>query len=153
MRRRVVVADDSPMYLELLAIVLGEMKQLDLVGTAADGREAIELAVDGDADIVLLDVEMPVLSGFAAAVEIRALRPQTVVVLHTARSVEEHRRRGDELNLMVYDKLELPRTIQLLARSPTPPTQRTGMPSTNRLFNGAPALERAAVRKHTQTAR
>jgi DNA-binding NarL/FixJ family response regulator len=116
MRRRVVVADDSPMYLELLAIVLNELKQLNLVGAAANGREAVELAVERDADVVLLDVELPILNGFVAATEIRRLRPQTDVLLHTALRLDEHRRHGGQLDLVVYDKLELPRTIQLLAR-------------------------------------
>jgi DNA-binding NarL/FixJ family response regulator len=147
MRRRVVVADDSPMYLELLAIVLNELKQLNLVGAAATGREAVELAVERDADVVLLDVELPILSGFVAATEIRRLRPRTDVLLHTALRVDEHRRRGEQLGFVVYDKLELPRTIQLLARrtssglaSPRP-RRSSSTSATSRLINGSPVLQ------------
>jgi len=83
MRTRVVVADDSPSYLELLVILLGQMPQLQVVGTAADGREAVQVAVEREADIVLLGVEMPGLDGLVAAAEIRRLRPETELVLHT----------------------------------------------------------------------
>jgi DNA-binding NarL/FixJ family response regulator len=119
-KRRVVIADDSPMYLELLAIVVGEVKELELVGRAANGREAIDLAVERDADVVLLDIDMPVLNGIAAAAQIRRIRPQTDVFVHSALRVDEHRRRGEQLGLAVYDKLELLRTIDLLARKAAP---------------------------------
>jgi DNA-binding NarL/FixJ family response regulator len=115
-RTRLVVADDSPSYLELLVVVLGQMPQLEVVGTAADGREAVRVAVERKADVVLLDVEMPGLDGFAAAEEIRRLRPQTDLLLHTGMLVDDRRRRAEQLNLRVLDKLELARTIELLAR-------------------------------------
>jgi DNA-binding NarL/FixJ family response regulator len=115
-RTRLVVADDSPSYLELLVVVLGQMPQLEVVGTAADGREAVRVAVERKADVVLLDVEMPGLDGFAAAEEIRRLRPQTDLVLHTGMPVDDRRRRAAELNLQLFDKLELARTIESLVR-------------------------------------
>jgi DNA-binding NarL/FixJ family response regulator len=115
-RTRLVVADDSPSYLELLVVVLGQMPQLEVVGTAADGREAVRVAVERKADVVLLDVEMPGLDGFAAAEEIRRLRPQTDLVLHTGMPVDDRRWRAAELNLQLFDKLELARTIESLVR-------------------------------------
>jgi DNA-binding NarL/FixJ family response regulator len=115
-RARLVIADDSPSYLELLVVVLGELPQLQLVGTAADGREAVRVAVEHEADIVLLDVEMPGLDGFGAAEEIRRLRPQTDLVLHTGMLVDDRRRKAEQLNLRVFDKLELARTIELVAQ-------------------------------------
>jgi DNA-binding NarL/FixJ family response regulator len=113
---RIVVADDSPAYLELLVLLLGGLPQLDVVGTARNGREAVQVAVEREADIVLLDVEMPLLDGFDAAVEIRRLRPQTELFLHTGILVDDRRRRGEQLNLGVFDKLELARTVDLLAQ-------------------------------------
>jgi DNA-binding response OmpR family regulator len=89
------------------------------VGTAPNGREAVRAAVEREADIALLDVEMPILDGFAAAAEIRRLRPQTELFLHTGMLVDDRRRRAAELNLSLFDKLELERTIdtiELLAR-------------------------------------
>jgi DNA-binding NarL/FixJ family response regulator len=114
---RLVVADDSPSYLELLVVVLGQMPQLEVVGTAADGREAVRVAVEREADIVLLDIEMPGLDGFAAAEEIRRLRPQTDLFLHTSLLVDERRRRAQQLDLRVFDKLELARTVDSVAKA------------------------------------
>jgi DNA-binding NarL/FixJ family response regulator len=111
---RIVMADDSPPFLELLALVLGQMPQLDVVGTAADGREAVRVAVEHEADAVLLDVQMPGLDGFAAAQEIRRLRPQADLVLHTGMFIDEHRWRAEQLNLRLFDKLELWQTIDVL---------------------------------------
>jgi DNA-binding NarL/FixJ family response regulator len=114
--KSIVVADDSPAYLELLVIVLGEVPRLEVVATARDGVEAMHAAIALAADAVLMDVDMPRLDGFAAATEIRRLRPGTDLVLHTALLTDEHRRRGEQLSLRVNDKFALVRTIDLLAR-------------------------------------
>jgi DNA-binding NarL/FixJ family response regulator len=116
-RTRLVVADDSAPFLELLVLVLGQMPQLEVVGTAVNGREAVQVAVDREADVVLLDVEMPLLDGFAAAQEIRHLRPQADVFLHTSVLVDERRRRAEQLDLRVFDKLELSQTVDRVSRA------------------------------------
>lgn len=116
MSTRLVIADDSSPFLELLVIVLGQMPQLEVVGTAADGCEAVRVAVEHDADVVLLDVEMPGLDGFGAAQEIRRLRPQTDLFLHTGMLVDERRRQAEQLNLRMFDKLELTQTIESVVR-------------------------------------
>jgi DNA-binding NarL/FixJ family response regulator len=116
-RTRLVVADDSPLYLELLLVVLGQMPQLEIVGTAVNGLEAVRVAVEREADVVLLDVEMPLLDGFAAAEEIRRIRPQTELFLHTSLLVDERRRQAEQADLRVYDKLELPRTLDRVGRA------------------------------------
>jgi DNA-binding NarL/FixJ family response regulator len=111
MKTRVVVADDNPAYLELLLAVLGQVPEIEVVGTAADGREAVQVAVAYSPDVALLDVEMPGLDGLAAASEIRRLRPQTELFIHTGAGVDEFRERGEQLNLGVFDKLQLERTV------------------------------------------
>jgi chemotaxis response regulator CheB len=113
---RLVVADDSPPYLELLVLVLGQIPQLEVVGTATDGLEAVRVAIERNADVVLLDVEMPGLDGFAAAEEIRRLRPRTDLFLHTGTFGDDRRRLAEQLNLPLFDKLELERTIDSIAR-------------------------------------
>jgi DNA-binding NarL/FixJ family response regulator len=114
-RKRLVVADDSPAYLELLVVVLGHLPQLEIVGTAVNGREAVDLAVEREADVVLLDVEMPLLDGFAAAEEIRRIRPQTDLFLHTSMLMHQRRQQAKELDLRVFDKLELDQTVDRLS--------------------------------------
>jgi DNA-binding NarL/FixJ family response regulator len=113
----VVIADDSRLYRELLLVVLGDVQHLEVVGAAADGREAVRLAVENEADIALLDVEMPCLDGFAAAQAIRRERPQTELLLHTSAMLDERRRLGADLDLRVGDKLHLDETLDLVAQS------------------------------------
>jgi DNA-binding NarL/FixJ family response regulator len=78
---RVVVADDDPIYAELLALLVGEDPRLQVVGRASNGAEAVELALRLQPDVVVLDVQMPVLDGVAAAESIAAKLPRTRVVL------------------------------------------------------------------------
>lgn len=120
MSTRLVVADDSPAYLELLVVVLDQVPGLDVVGTAADGREAVRVTLECEPDAVLLDIDMPGLDGFGAAVEIRRLRPQTELLLHTGMYLDDYRRRAAGLSLGVFDKLELAETIKALQRARQP---------------------------------
>jgi DNA-binding NarL/FixJ family response regulator len=113
-RTRLVIADDSQLYLELLTLVLAELPQLDIVGSATDGRDAVRATLKHRADVALLDVEMPILSGLDAAKAIRLLRPQTNIVLHTGAATDEQRSRAEQLGLSIFDKLELFGTIELL---------------------------------------
>ena len=67
---RVLIADDNPVIIEGLKALLGHADDIDVVGDAPDGREAIEQTYRLRPDIVLLDVRMPVLDGISAAEEI-----------------------------------------------------------------------------------
>lgn len=113
MKTRLVTADDSLLYLELLTLVLDELPQLDIVGTATDGRDAVRATLRHRADVALLDVDMPILSGLDAAREILRLRPETNIVLHSGAPSDEHRSRAGQLGLSIFDKLELFGTIEL----------------------------------------
>jgi DNA-binding NarL/FixJ family response regulator len=63
---RVLLADDQRVVREGLAMVLGMLDGIELVGTAADGEEALALAAQHDPDIVLMDLRMPRLDGTEA---------------------------------------------------------------------------------------
>ena len=114
--KRIVVADDSMLYLEMLVAALGNVPQLSVVGAAANGRDAVRLIVERDADVALLDVEMPLLDGFGAASAVRRLRPQVDLYLHTGSALDAWRERATQLNVHLCDKLQLARTIDALAR-------------------------------------
>ena len=79
---RVLLADDEELVRTGLRLILRTEPDLEVVGEAADGRQAVELARTTDADVLLLDLRMPVLDGLAA---LRALAdlPLAVVVLTT----------------------------------------------------------------------
>jgi DNA-binding NarL/FixJ family response regulator len=69
---RVLIADDHRLFAEALEAILGADERIEVVGQASDGAEAVELAQRLGPDLVLMDVNMPVLDGFEATREIRA---------------------------------------------------------------------------------
>ena len=77
---RVLIADDHTMVREGLRWAL-EHAGLDVVGEAADGEEAVDMAEQHHPDVVLMDLSLPVLSGAAATKRIRALMPNTSVLV------------------------------------------------------------------------
>lgn len=79
---RIVIADDDPLLGRMLQAHLSERADFEVVGLAANGREAIMLADELEPDLVLLDVSMPVLDGIDAARIIRQrASPPTVVLI------------------------------------------------------------------------
>ena len=63
---RVLVADDQPLVRSGFQMILDQRSDLELVGEAADGAQAIELAIELDPDVILMDVRMPNLDGVEA---------------------------------------------------------------------------------------
>jgi DNA-binding NarL/FixJ family response regulator len=80
-RAGVLAVDDNAPFLELLADIVAASTQLESVGEARSGEQAVELARALEPNVVLIDVRMPGLGGVAAAKQIKARRPSTVVAL------------------------------------------------------------------------
>jgi two-component system, response regulator PdtaR len=99
-RTRVVIAEDEALIRMDLAEMLAE-EGYDVVGQAADGQQAVELAERERPDLVILDVKMPVLDGIAAAERIAAQRIAPVVML-TAFSQRDLVERARDAGAMAY---------------------------------------------------
>ena len=93
-RERVLVVDDAANLRELLTVLLDAEDDFTVVGTAADGREAIDRAQSLSPDVILLDVAMPVMDGLAALPELRRLLPDSVIVIFTGFENEDLARRA-----------------------------------------------------------
>jgi DNA-binding NarL/FixJ family response regulator len=80
---RVVVADDQTAVREGLVTLLGLMPGVEVVGSASDGAEALDLVALLGPDVVLMDLRMPRMDGVAATAAIRRDHPATQVVVLT----------------------------------------------------------------------
>jgi two-component system, chemotaxis family, protein-glutamate methylesterase/glutaminase len=78
---RVLVVDDSSVMRSLLRTALGAFPQIEVAGTAQDGRDALEAIGRLDPDLVLLDLEMPQMNGLEALAEMRARRMRAKVIV------------------------------------------------------------------------
>ena len=80
---RVLAADDQRVVREGLAMLLSLLPDVEVVGTAADGEEAVTLAAATQPDVVLMDLRMPRLDGAAATRQLRDRCPRARVVVLT----------------------------------------------------------------------
>jgi len=133
LRIRVLLADDTATLRLLLRRTLEASKAFEVVGEAADGAEAVELAASLQPDMVLLDLSMPVLGGMEAIPRIRQRAPGTQVVVLSGFAPDrmgpqamevgavgflEKQQRPDDL---VADLLRTWRSTQAPAPAPPPP--------------------------------
>jgi DNA-binding NarL/FixJ family response regulator len=95
---RVVIVDDHRLFVDALALLLGHDERLDVIGTAGDGRTAIELVVEQRAEVAVIDVRMPEVDGLETARRLRRRSPDTSVILVTGMDeptlIEEAREAG-----------------------------------------------------------
>jgi DNA-binding NarL/FixJ family response regulator len=87
---RVLIVDDDPLVRVGLGLVLGAGKDLQIVGEAGDGVEAVELTRRLRPDVVLMDIRMPRMDGLAATREIRRDGPDPAVIVLTTFDTDEH---------------------------------------------------------------
>jgi two-component system, NarL family, response regulator LiaR len=80
---RVLIADDHRMFAEALEAILGTDERLEAAGLAADGAEAVRLALKLRPDVVLMDIAMPVMDGLQATRQIRRQWPTACILMLT----------------------------------------------------------------------
>jgi DNA-binding NarL/FixJ family response regulator len=82
-RIHVLIADDHRLFAEALQAILGADDRIEVVGHAADGREAVRLAARLSPDVILMDISMPVMDGIEAAREIAGAGQGTSILMLT----------------------------------------------------------------------
>jgi DNA-binding NarL/FixJ family response regulator len=87
---RVLLADDQELLRDALAIVLGSDTRIEVVATAADGAEAVELVRAHSVDVVLMDIRMPGMDGIRATSEVLLVSPRTRVLVLTTFDIDEY---------------------------------------------------------------
>jgi DNA-binding NarL/FixJ family response regulator len=90
LKARVLLADDHPIVLNGLVLVLDQQPDFEVVAQAQDGAEAIELVMAQDVDLAILDVSMPRMTGLQAAREITRRKPAVRVLILSMHENEEY---------------------------------------------------------------
>ena len=95
---RVLVVDDFEPLREAVRSILAARPELEIIGEASDGPEAVQKAVELKPDLILLDLGLPTMNGIEVARRFRELVPESRIILFTQDSsvdfVEEARRMG-----------------------------------------------------------
>jgi two-component system response regulator NreC len=86
---RVLLADDHIIFVERMQRLFAEESNINVVGAAANGKDAVKLALELQPDIVLMDISMPEMNGIDATKEIKTRVPNTKVLCLTVHS-ERH---------------------------------------------------------------
>lgn len=95
----IVIADDHRLLLEGLAQALNGIPDINVIATASDGAELLEVIDDCRPDVMLVDIEMPKLSGIAALGRLSDPPPAIVVTMHTG---DEQRRMAESVGAVGF---------------------------------------------------
>lgn len=87
---RVLIADDQELIRQSLSFVLDAQEDIEMVGTASNGREAIELVRKEKPDVVLMDIRMPEVDGVECTRLIKAAHPEIKVIILTTFDDDEY---------------------------------------------------------------
>ena len=94
---KVMLADDHLVVRMGLAAIISIERDMEVVGEAADGAEAVKLAAELHPDVVIIDIMMPKLDGVAATAEIRKRNPDTQILILTTFGTSDDLRRALEV--------------------------------------------------------
>jgi two-component system nitrate/nitrite response regulator NarL len=89
-RKRVLIVDDNPQVLQDLRLFLETPGELMVIGEASNGLEAIDLAQELKPEVIVMDLEMPVMNGYDAIRKIKSQTPSLrIVILSIQAGLEE----------------------------------------------------------------
>ena len=81
---RVLVVDDHELTRFSLKLALQSHNNIELVGLASNGQEAIEMVKRHHPDVIILDLQMPVMDGLSASTHIKTINPSTQIIAYSS---------------------------------------------------------------------
>ncbi|HET9287859.1 MAG TPA: response regulator transcription factor [Gaiella sp.] len=122
---RLLIADDHAVVRTGLRQLVGTFADVELVGEAANGEEAVALCAERKPDVVLMDLEMPVLDGIEATSQIVAAQPGVAVVVLTSFSDRDEILRALDAGAVGYllkdaEPADLAKAVDAAARGEAP---------------------------------
>jgi len=106
---KILIADDHPVVREGLSAMLNKQPDIEVVGEAQNGREAIEKTRESRPDVVLMDLRMPEVDGVEAMRQISATNPETRFIVLTTYDNDEYIFKGIEAGARAYLLKDSPR--------------------------------------------
>ncbi len=104
---KVMVVDDSVFMRKMITKMLEKEKDIEVIATARNGKEAIDLNIKLKPDVITLDIEMPQINGLEALKEIMSTRPTKVIMLSSL-TIEGAKETIKSLELGAFDFLSKP---------------------------------------------
>ena len=86
MKTRIIIVDDHPMFLQGMQALVRDLKEVEIIGTALNGNQALELLKEKEADIVITDITMPDMDGIELTQQIQKRYPHIHVLVLTMHS-------------------------------------------------------------------
>jgi DNA-binding NarL/FixJ family response regulator len=148
---RVLVADDQAIIRDGLVTVLSLLPDVEVVGEAADGEQAVRLAVETKPDVVLMDLRMPVLDGVAATARIVHEAPGSAILVLTTFADDDSIRgalRAGAKGYLTKDagRAEVAAAIRAVARGQSTFAPAVGALLVNSLTGSAPPAPQSGAR-------
>ena len=121
---RILIADDHLIVRQGLRLILETEQEFELIGEAADGVEAVQLAEQLKPDVILMDLRMPRMDGISAIRQLRIEQPEVAIVILTTYNEDDLMRQGLEAGARGYllkdtDRATLFNTIRAAAQGQT----------------------------------
>jgi two-component system chemotaxis response regulator CheB len=108
---RALVVDDSATAREAISAMLNDAPDIEVVGEAADGLEAVQMTAQLKPDVITMDINMPRMDGHAATQQIMAMTPTPIVVVTTVTQQEMIQRGFDILLAGALDIVQKPSSL------------------------------------------
>jgi len=117
---RVLIVDDDPNVRLTLGRAFSRQKDVEVVGEAGDGEVAVALAQELEPDVIVMDVQMPKLSGLEATVQLRKMGIDTPILFLTAdTTASERAKQLKHVELLLKAEVSMAQTVDAVRRAAT----------------------------------